>query len=188
MIKKDKIRYVIIAIVILTTGLIYSFFLSGKYKEDTSVIINSESENQESTNSSSSSKIFVYVCGYVLNPGVYEFNQGERVFNAIEKAGGVIDEADTENINLADILQDGQKIQIKSSSVEALGEESDGRVDINTATLDTLMSLPGIGETKAQGIISYRDSGGFFYAVEDIMLVEGIKETLFSKIKDLIKV
>ena len=119
---------------------------------------------------------------------MYELEQGERVFKAIEKAGGITSEGNTNDINLADILEDGQKIQINSTNQGALGEESDGLVNINTATLDLLMDLPGIGTTKAQGIISYRENNGLFNSVEDIMLVEGIKETLFSKIKDLIKV
>ena len=186
--KKEKIKYIFIAIVILATGLIYSFFLSEKDINNSSVVLDENVSQDGTENEISGSKIYVYVCGCVVSPGVYELEQGERVFNAIEKAGGITNEGNTNDINLADVLEDGQKIQINSINQVALGEERDGLVNINTATLNSLMDLPGIGTTKAQGIISYRENNGLFNSVEDIMLVEGIKETLFSKIKDLIKV
>lgn len=182
--KKEKIKFIVIAILILASGLIYSFFLS-ENKGKSGLIL--ETENLESVSVSLEDEIYVYVCGQVEKPGVYLFKTGDRVCNAIEKAGGITSDGNIENINLADVLVDGQMIKIMSVD-EITVSDDDGLVNINTATKEVLMSLPGIGETKAQGIITFRESSGSFSSIEDIMNVEGIKESLFSKIKEFIKV
>lgn len=136
--------------------------------------------------------IYVQVSGAVVKPGVYQVPAGSRVFVAVELAGGLTPEADEGSLNQAQALSDGQQIY-----VYALGEAhdrpgdvqaADGRVNLNTATAEELMSLPGIGQAKADSIISYRESSGGFQAIEDLMKIEGIKEGVFSKIKDRIRI
>lgn len=155
------------------------------------------------------SMIYVQVSGAVVHPGVYQLPEGSRIFEAVELAGGVTEEADITSVNQAQFLSDGQMIYmyavgeegakeaiaeaVAGAASEAAGEktaeaESDDRVNINTATAEQLMTLPGIGQSKAESIISFREEHGAFGSVEEIMNIEGIKEGVFSKIKDRIKV
>ena len=167
--------------------------------------------------------ITVYVCGSVRYPDVYSLQDGKRVNDAVNAAGGFTENAGYEYLNLAAKLTDGQKVYIptRREIEEALSEGeglvadvvnittnspgitmydtgnslqtsdnsgagSDGLVDINSATRETLMTLPGIGASKADKIIAYREANGGFASIEDIMLVGGIKEGLFNKVKDRI--
>lgn len=137
--------------------------------------------------------MFIHVCGAVVCPGVYEMPQGSRVYEAIAMAGGMLPEADENYLNLADVLQDGKKIQVltkeetqKKSNTSAVTE--DGKVNINTATVKELTQLTGIGDSRAEAIVSYRDENGAFQAVEQIKQVSGIKDGLFQKIKEKITV
>lgn len=153
-------------------------------------------------------RIAVYVCGAVNSPGVYELEASARVFQAVEAAGGFRDDADQEWVNQAQFLQDGGKIriytrqeteQMRQAGMEEgsllpqdqAGEaqtEGQGLVNLNTATKEELMTLPGIGEAKAEAVIAYRQEQGGFSSIEDIMNISGIKEAVFSKIKDRITV
>ena len=133
--------------------------------------------------------IFVYVCGAVEKEGVYELPRGSRVFEAVEKAGGFTIDAAYTQINQAEILEDEARIYIPT--IEEIADEqlqTDGKVNINTASKEELMTLPGVGEAKASQIIQYRESYGAFQNVEDLMNISGIKEGLFNKIKDDIKI
>ena len=139
--------------------------------------------------------LIVDVSGAVPRPGVYELPEGSRVNDAVQAAGGFLAEADKSSINLAAPLEDGQKLEIPFLSgmapPEVLSlppEFSTDLIDINTATLEELDTLPGIGPTLAQAIIDYRDENGPFYAIEDIMFVDGIGEETFLAIMDLITV
>ena len=139
---------------------------------------------------------FVHVCGEVKEPGVYEMKQGDRVFHAIEKAGGFTDEAAQGYLNLALEVTDGMKLAVPPKEwVDAQtfqeGESEEvptGKVDLNTATKEELMTLKGVGQAKAESILEYRDTHGKFQAIEDIMNIPGIKEGAFEKIKDDITV
>ena len=151
--------------------------------------------------SESHSTIFVHVCGKVNNPAVYEFENGARVVDAIEKAGGFMEEAAIDYLNLARQLTDGEKLYVPDKE-EALESESvntaqintgdvkvtDTKININTASKEELLSLKGIGDSRAEDIINYRTENGKFAAIEDIMKVPGIKQGAFNKIKDNIKV
>lgn len=138
------------------------------------------------------SPLIVDVAGAVPRPGVYEFPDGSRVKDAVEAAGGFLAEADKTNLNLAAPIEDGQRLDIPFlAGTEPLGssttvEEPAELIDINTADVDTLGTLPGIGPTLAQRIVDYRDTYGPFFFIEDIMNVEGISITTFENIKDLI--
>lgn len=145
-------------------------------------------------------RIFVHVCGAVAVPGVYELPEDARAFLAIEKAGGFLEEAYDEALNLAKPLEDGEQLFIptieeweqgKGTAAAGMEEEKvtgDGLININTASKEELCTLPGVGESRAESIVSYREANGGFLAIEEIMNVTGIKEGLFRKIKDKIKV
>lgn len=156
--------------------------------EDSRDLLLSESE-------SSKALIVVHICGYVMEPGVYETEEGSRVYQIIELAGGFAPGAAEGYLNLAETVSDGQKLVVPS--LEEAGEDRYGLspsesesslVNINTADRDRLMSLPGIGESKALAIIAWRTEHGAFETIEDIMQVSGIKESAYEKIKLLITV
>lgn len=137
--------------------------------------------------------IGIYICGEVRRPGVYELEAGARVTDAIEAAGGTTGKASLNSINLAEYVEDGQKIEIPSRAEEKkkqqqsqAGSQSQGLVNINQATAAELMTLPGIGESRAGDIVSYRQAHGNFGTVKDIMNVAGIKEGIYNRIKDKI--
>ena len=146
--------------------------------------------------------IFVYICGEVRLPGVYELPSGSRVVDAIEEAGGFTEEADLTAVNQARFLTDGEMLTIMAlgdipagrdcsgdfgNGGTAAWQSEEGRaglVNINTADAAELMTLRGIGEAKAADIIAYREEHGPFSTIEEIMKVSGIKDAAFSKIKD----
>ena len=152
--------------------------------------------------------IYVDVTGAVKAPGVYTLPAGSRVFEAIALAGGAREDASLENLNQAGILQDGQQIRVYTEeeaaqmaqqgslpslpgAETAAGQKESqeaSKVNINTAGKEELMTLTGIGETRAEAILAYRQETGGFPAPEDLMQVEGIKEKTFEKLKDQITV
>lgn len=138
-------------------------------------------------------KICVYVCGAVKHPGVVTLPQGSRCHDALKAAGGFAEDAAEEAVNLARQVKDGEQIFFPTEAeVETLvaveQNEQAGLVNINTADVDKLCELPGIGESKAQAIVLYREQNGAFAVAEDIMKIPGIKESAYNKIKDLITV
>lgn len=156
--------------------------------------------------------IFVHVCGAVNNPGVYELAQESRVIDAVSAAGGMTESADEEYVNLVTVLTDGDKVRIptkeevtnmsqagcdgtdmgvtnrQTAEMPEKGTKDADLVNINTADVELLCTLPGIGQTRAESIVAYRNEHGAFSSIEDIMLVSGIKESSFQKIKDRITV
>jgi len=142
-------------------------------------------------------KIKVYVTGEVKHPDVYELDTDSIVKDAIEKAGGTTEKADLIAINLAKRLSDGEQVIVPSKEQTAVngtgnaqisGSNSakSGKININTASKEELMNLPGIGDVKAQAIIDYRTKNGPFKDIHEIVNVSGIGEKTFEKIKDLI--
>jgi competence protein ComEA len=158
--------------------------------------------------------IQVHVCGAVRTSGVYSLPAGSRVFEAVEAAGGMAADAAVDYLNLADVVLDKAKVRVPflselsgeevygedlafgmtgggnhvSSEDSGKGQNLDGLVDLNHADRETLMSLPGIGEAKAEALIDWREKQGFFEKPEDIMQVPGIKEAAYEKLKDKITV
>jgi len=141
--------------------------------------------------------IVVHITGAVPRPGVYALPQGARVQDAISAAGGFLAEAEKEGINLARVLEDGEKLEILYvegfSPVIPTAEEnifvpSTDLININTAAQFELETLPGIGKTTALKIIEYRDTNGPFLSIEDIINVPGIGTVTYDRIKDLITV
>lgn len=147
-----------------------------------------------------SDTIFVHICGEISHPGVYEMKAGSRIYELVNQAGGLTEEASLSYLNQAQILQDGQQIYIPAKTeaesgaalgtAGAAGSVSAGtgaaKVNINTADQATLETITGIGASRARDILTYRESNGPFATIEEIMQVPGIKNGLFAKIKDQI--
>lgn len=172
--------------------------------------------NNADAGSGSTEHIFVYVCGAVNTPGVYELEAGARLYEAIARAGGVREDGAEESINQAQAVSDGERLYIPTDeevrqgldayllsgsaggdaaagSQSAVpggpsGSSAGGKVNINTASREELKTLNGIGDTRAGSIVVYRESNGPFGSIEDLMKVEGIKEGVFNKLKDDITV
>lgn len=165
-------------------------------QSDSTKVSNNE-ENNESTETGSVVEITVFICGAVTKPGVYTFDEGMRISDALEKAQGYTSEAHTTYTNLAQLLIDGDKIYIPTKEEVETGmvtvgihssEEGTGKVNINTAGKEELVSLSGVGDAKADSIISYRTDYGNFQCIEDILNVSGIGDGVFNSIKDLITI
>ena len=155
---------------------------------------------------STESLCYVYVCGEVFTPGVYQLPENARIFEAVEQAGGFTPEAAESWLNLAETISDGMKLEVPSKTqvadsdwlqkhdsktqVGKAGEVGTGTalVNINTASVQELTTLKGIGASRAEDIIRYREEAGGFTKIEDIMKVPGIKQAAFQKIKENITV
>lgn len=162
-----------------------------------------EEERQNTNENDASQKMQpmkVDIKGAVKKPGVYTVTGNERVIDIIDKAGGLLEEADIVKVNLSQKVTDEMVIYIPKTGEEVLTTENipvqtgsqssggDGKVNINQADASTLDSLPGIGPSKAEAIIEYRDTNGPFQKVEDLMNISGIGEKTFEKLKDQITV
>lgn len=171
--------------------------------ENDSVPEKNTPEDRRDVENSEKSGIYVYICGEVITPGVYELSEDSRIDEAVDAAGGFTENAARECVNLASKVSDGMQITIYSREEAASlpadsasvggnagksGTSGSGLVNLNTATKEELMTLKGIGESKAEDIIRYREKSGGFKKIEDIMKISGIKEAGFQKIKDNITV
>lgn len=149
---------------------------------------------------SEDTRIYVYICGQVKEEGVYQMDPDSRVYEVIEEAGGLTEGADVSLINQAARVEDGEKIYIpeigegmspgQNVDLQSAAEDSDGnggaaggKVNINTADKDELMTLNGVGESRAESIIRYREEEGRFQNPEDLKNVSGIGDGIFSKIE-----
>ena len=149
---------------------------------ETEVIVSAEEES-----------ILVHVCGAVENPGVVSLPQGSRAEDALLAAGGFTEDASRDFVNLAGYVSDGEKLYFPtreevSAGIQVQAEADDGLININTADVAALCTLPGIGEARARDIIAYRETHGDFACCEDIMKISGIKISVYQKISDKIKV
>jgi len=141
--------------------------------------------------------IVVHITGAVPRPGVYALPQGARIQDGISAAGGFLAEAEKSGINLAALLEDGEKLDIPfieggspvlATPLPEVVTTTTELININTATSAELDTLPGIGPTTAQKIIDYRDQNGPFINTEDIINVSGIGPGTYERLKDLITV
>lgn len=177
--------------------------LSACTKEGTVYLESDTQEEQPEDHSESSggqpASCYVYICGEVVSPGVYEVEEDARICDVLALAGGCTDQASAESVNLAEPVEDGQMIRIFSEEELETGamskpdgqtasEDTDSRVNLNRADMNELMALPGIGKSKAQSIIDYRTEHNGFGKIEDLMNIPGIKSGVFEKIKDSIRV
>lgn len=229
--KNQKVRIAVIILCVMAAGISYGFsrihgtrsegiYLSHPFTSQGLTDTEAEGENgrtglnqsqpsesdgpdsdYDSAGKEASLHCYVHICGEVVSPGVYELEEGSRVFQAVEKAGGFTDKAAAESLNMAERINDGMKIVVLNKeeaeaakirgdffSSEEASETGNSKVNLNTAAKEELMTLRGIGEAKADDIIRYRESHGGFKTIEDIMKISGIKEAAFQKIKENITV
>ncbi len=200
---KDFIYYNRKDIFIVTVMFILFFFyvfvssnLFNDKKKNNEVDIVKEN-NEIETDNKSIEKIIVDIKGEVVNPNTYEVKEDDRVIDVINKAGGLTDKADVTVINLSEKIYDEMVIVIpsKEENIEKNysnninnQKSSDSKISINTASKEELMSLNGIGKSKAENIIEYRSKNGKFKSIDEIKNVSGIGDTIFEKIKDNIKI
>lgn len=216
-----KTIIVIFVIIVFIIGIYYFFMRDEEYIEsnsDFNILNTSEEDTKEEevenkiSETEDKEKIIIYITGAVQNEGVYELDENSRIADSIEKAGGLTEEADIKNLNLAYVLEDGMKIYVpkKSDNINEIEDNTDtyvskensnasdskntssstqnSKININTATQAELETLPGIGPSIAMKIINYRKENGKFSSVEDIKKVSGIGDSKYLQIKDLIKI
>lgn len=206
------IKYIIIIVIILLIGLLL-YFINSKNYEDKNNDLSFTEETTEVT-TTVKNKQYIDIKGNVKNPGVYEFNENDRVIDAINLAGGLKKNANTSNINLSQKLKSEMVIYIYSNDdikknegnmscdtkckTEVIevnncietneNKNNDEKININTASLEDLLKISGIGESKAKNIIEYRETNGQFKNIEEIKNINGIGDSLFNKIKDNITI
>ena len=192
----------LVAVLLAACGLA-AFNLLGFYQDE--FVLTKDAARQTASSDGESSapvsvaarSVFVFVSGAVVNPGVYELPESARVVDAVTAAGGFCDDAVTDSVNLARILQDGEQIAIarfvEGDAQTASGAPAGpaqttagGLVNINSATESELQSLPGVGESTAKKIIASREKDGPFTSKEDLMRVSGIGEKKFAALEELI--
>lgn len=199
--EKPEKRDVMLCKKVCLFGLVFIILCqSGCTPKDQSLIITRKTmeQEQETTEDELEEKpesvyLCVHVCGAVCRAGVYYLPEGSRVNDALLAAGGLSDEGDADYMNLALPVTDGEQIYFPTREEAALLKSADGmlqpgKVNINTANEAELCSLPGIGESRAKDIISYRKKNGRFASPEDIMKVPGIKQSVYDRISDCITV
>lgn len=191
-----KIIFLSIIVGVLGIYLVYHYVTnsSSEYIEE-NIYIETNNQTEEKN------KIFLHITGEVNSPGIIEIDEGARLVDVIEAAGGFTENADINKINLAYLVKDGQKINIpnvnsvdtNSYITENMGENiiieditssSTNLVNINTATQTELETLTGIGPSTALKIIKYREENGKFKTIEEIKNVAGIGDSKFEAIKD----
>ncbi|MEG7333443.1 helix-hairpin-helix domain-containing protein [Bacillus sp. 0102A] len=175
---------------------------SRENKEPVKQAVSTETENTEVKQEAvkdENDTIVIDIKGAVQHPGVYEMRTGDRVSQAIEKAGGTGEQADEMQVNLAELLQDGTVVYIPKKGEETTMQQGSGGavksdggkeapVNINTATLEELQGISGVGPSKAEAIIAFREENGRFQTIEEITKVSGIGEKSLEKIKSSITV
>ena len=209
--KKQKIILILISISIL--GVLFIYFFKNLYEADNidEIIVNNSVneivETEKIGIEDKKEKVVIHVIGEVNEPGVVKLEEGSRIIDAINSAGGKTEEADLSKINLAYIVEDGTQIYIPRineniNSLELISADAgqgivlenptseifQGKVNINTANKEKLVTLPGIGETTAQKIIEYREQNGKFKEITDLKNINGIGEAKYENLKDKITV
>lgn len=195
------------AVILLTV--IAAVLLFAGYGEEEEILVNSSDDGDAAFALSAGSadgaaeteqkqeepaRLYVDITGEVKHPGVYEMEEGARVFDVIEEAGGLLASAETAQLNRAEPVSDGQKIIVPkkgengTNSGLTVGLTADGRININTADSAVLQEIPGVGPATAEKIIAYRTENGRFEKKEELMNVSGIGEKTFEKLKDRITV
>ena len=198
---RQNVKSIILAFVCSLVLIIGGLFYFNQNKTEDygglsfSNISNETNNKDEKAENRHDEKIFVDVKGAVKHPGVFETTKDKRVKDLIEEAGGLLDDADTSTLNLSQKVKDQMVIYVlkhgeKPKQISDGGSSSSNTdvININTANKEQLMKISGVGKTKAEAIISYREKNGDFKKKEDITKVRGIGKATFEKIKDKIEV
>ena len=203
-------KTIIIIGIVITIGIIIYFFNNNQLEKSNindEILVSNNISKEKSTNNEEENIIVIHITGAVKIPGVVRLTEGARIEDAINKAGGLTEDANIANVNLAYVLEDGTKIKIPSITDEITMEESiintDGgegvtdssnleknktAININKADELELQRLQGIGPSLASKIIDYRNNNGNFASIEDIKKVSGIGDSIFENIKENIYV
>ena len=200
---QEKITIILLLIVIIVgVGIV----LNKNINKEDNFIINRASDISENNPviQIEIPPVIIHIAGAVKNPGVYQLKSTDRIVDAVKIAGGAIEEANLDLINLAALLKDGQKIIVPYKTYSETGEEintniynyvesvysssvsTSAKININTANANMLQTLPGIGPVLSERIIEYRNQNGLFGVIDDIKDVSGIAEKKYEGIKDLI--
>lgn len=197
--KREKYLTCFLCVVFLTAAGIW-YMYQQRSQPVTNVTFEEQAEETPTSTAEEqdSEEIAVYICGEIKHPGVYRFEKAPRICDVIEAAGGMTAKADITGVNQARFAQDGEQIEILTKSKKKTQKTDDtsqtdsteqqGKINLNTASKEQLMTLSGIGESKAQAILDYREENGSFQAIEDIMKISGIKEGVYNKIKNTITI
>ena len=204
--KQRKIIIIICILVIIFIGWKFYNSSSNTNIENNDFIVN-DTKDEKKNDNEEEEIMAVHVTGEVKNPGVVKIKEGSRIEDIIEAAGGLTENADITNVNLAYVVEDGMKIRVPSNNDEnatedyitedsgkgvIMSEESSNSsnliVNINTANEAELEQLPGIGPSISSKIVEYRNKNGKFKSIEDIKNVTGIGDSKFDKIKEYIKI
>ena len=163
--------------------------------EESEAVVTTVLAEKTEENTTLEAVIFVDIKGDVKKPGVYQMKAGDRVKDAIDAAGGLTAEADSQKVNLAQRVEDqmvivvpkvGEEAEAIPAGVTSKETSKEGKVNINTATVEELKTLKGVGEKKAEAIIEYRKKNGSFKTKEDLMKVRGIGKKLFESFQERI--
>lgn len=187
--KNKKFTKIAAGLCFVISGVLFALAKSGFVKSEDAVIVTTAGTEDVPVDGSAASEeqtVFVHVCGAVKNPGIYGLSAGSRIGDAIDAAGGFTADADTDSLNLAQPVSDSQ--QVRAPTLGEASEQADGKININTASQQQLVTLPGIGESKARAITDFRTEHGRFEKPEDIKKVPGIGDSVFERIKNDIKV
>lgn len=190
--KQNNIILLLAVVGICVCGGIWLY--QGKKVHTSETIVSEETNDRlsQQTAEKEEGQIYIHIVGAVKKPGVYTFQKKPRVIEVVEKAGGFTKDAVTTEVNQAELVEDGTQLTIASQKDPKQNEGQDaeqtetGKVNLNAATKEQLMTLTGIGEAKAIAIIAYREEKGKFQKPEDLMNIPGIKEGVFDKIKSQI--
>ncbi|ASS37990.1 ComEA family DNA-binding protein [Mogibacterium pumilum] len=188
--KDRKLKYKVALVLVILIGAIGIHIRSNN--TDT-IKLNRAEKVKAKDQSEAADEFYIDISGAVNSPGVYKVKKKTRVFELIEKAGGLKDDANLDAINQAEFVQDGQKVVIPSNGGGDIGKDTDdntinvGIININLADKSKLMELPGVGDAIAQRIIDYRKDHRFS-KIEDLKQVKGIGEATFEKLKNMITV
>ena len=200
-IDKQKLVYTLIFILLLSAGMVYKFLV----KNNRSGIVLETEETLSSISSmteisAASRQIKIYICGEVVNPGIYEVEQGTILNDVVLLAGGFTEDAALDHLDLVYVFNDNMSVYIPSEETLSEGDsvilrnvsasggtEEQTLVNINTATKEELITLPGVGESTARAIIDYRQDH-LFERPEDLMNVSGIGEAKYARLRDHIRV
>lgn len=197
LIKQHKQKFKMVALPVIVGVAILFFWFNGNAKpietESSEPVSIEEEKNEDETENLTGKIIYVDICGEVNTPGVYEVSEGTRLFQVIDLAGGLTDDADITNLNRAEEVYDGEKILVENESENeefsqntAVKANNNGKININYADSAELMTLPNIGPTKAQNIIDYRETNGKFKSIDELLYVNGIGSKTYEQLCDLI--
>lgn len=173
------------------------YYAQNQERKEDVVTISKDTTSSDESVDLPENRVYVSIYGEVINPGIYILPDYYRVYEAINAAGGVTNEADVDGLNLVAVISSDMRIYVRRAGESTVYENSSfegsadtdmqsRRININTAGVSELVNLPGIGTGKATAIVKYREENGAFKSCEDIMLVPGIKDGIYNSIKDSI--